>query len=50
MPIIKGTMTKKVGNNTNQLYPKTSADMVKYDDNTTVYDKIQELSQLGGGG
>ena len=43
MSIIKGTMTKKVGNNTNQLYPKTSADMVKYDDNTTVYDKISNL-------
>ena len=43
MSIIKGTMTKKINNTVNQLYPKTSADMVEYSNNNTVYDKISNL-------
>ena len=43
MSIIKCTMTKKINNTVNQLYPKTSADMVEYSNNSTVYDEISNL-------
>ena len=50
MSVIKTTLQKKINGIINDLYPKTSADQVEYDSNTTVEQKIKQLESNSGSG
>ena len=50
MSVMKTTLQKKINGIINDLYPKTSADQVEYDSNTTVEQKIKQLESNSGSG
>ena len=43
MAIVKVKMVKKINGTNNYIYPYTSSNIVEYDENNTVYDKINSI-------